>query len=163
MRFGWVIMTVSLAVLSFSGCSKAERQGLSFAGETVAEQVQLLVDETWMDAEGKRQVKQEVFESVFELIDQAEQFILIDFFLVNEFLYTPGPGMRDLSKELTDKLVAKRRLNPEVKIIFITDPVNTVFVSIESPLFKAMEEAGVQVVWTDLDQLRDSNPIISKP
>uniref|UniRef100_UPI003563E11C phospholipase D-like domain-containing protein n=1 Tax=Pontiella sp. TaxID=2837462 RepID=UPI003563E11C len=43
------------------------------------------------------------------------------------------------------------------------DPVNTVYGSIESPQFQALEAAGVQVVVTDLDKLRDSNPLYSKP
>jgi len=148
----------------FFGCSKRpEKTGLAYSGETRAEDARLLIDETWVDAEGKRHVKQEIFESLFEMIDEAEQFILLDFFFVNDFMYSPGPGMRPLSQELVDKLLAKRKANPGVGITFVTDPVNTVYGSIESPHFHALEAAGVQVVWTDLDQLRDSNPIISKP
>ena len=139
------------------------QSGLAFLGETTAEHVRLLVDETWVDATGQRHVEQEIFASVFEMIDEAEEFVLLDFFLLNEFLYEPGPGMRRLSTELADKLVAKRKSNPNVEIIFISDPVNTVYGAIESPQFTAMERAGVRVVWTDLDKLRDSNPIISKP
>jgi len=137
--------------------------GLAYSGETLVEKVRLLIDETWVDAEGKRHIQQEIFDEVFSIIDEAEQFILLDFFLVNDFMYKPGSGMRSLSQELVDSLVAKRKANPEVKIIFITDPVNTVYGSIESLHFKALEKAGVQVVWTDLDQLHDSNPVISKP
>ena len=156
--------TLSLAAVVFSGCSKKpEGLGLAYSGETLAEKVQLLVDEAWVDAEGNRHVQQEIFDSVFEIIDEAGQFILLDFFLVNEFLYEPKPGMRHLSQELADRLMAKRKSNPEVEIIFITDSVNTVYGSIESPQFQAMENAGVQLVWSDVDQLRDSNPIISKP
>jgi hypothetical protein len=156
--------TLSLAVTLLSGCSKKpEELGLAYAGKFQAEKITLLVDETWADSKGKRHVRQEIFDSVFSIIDEAEQFILLDFFLVNRFFYEPGAGMRDLSQELAERLVAKRSENPEVKIIFITDPVNTVYGSIESPQFKAMEEAGVQVVWTNLDRLRDSNPFVSKP
>ncbi len=164
MRF-WIAMTaLPLAAAVFSGCSKKpEKMGLAYSGETLAENVRLLVDETWVDAEGTRHVQQEIFDSVFEIITEAEHFILLDFFLVNDFMYKPEPGMRPLSQELADRLVAKRKSNPEVGIIFITDPINTVYGSIESPQFQALENAGVQVVWTDLDQLRDSNPIISKP
>ena len=74
------MMTLSLAALS--GGSEFEKDGLSFAGETAAQKVQLLVDETWTDATGLRQVKQEIFESVFEMIDAAEAFILIHFFFI---------------------------------------------------------------------------------
>jgi len=137
--------------------------GLAFSGETTAEQVHLLVDETWVDADGQRQVDQEIFDAVFEIIDEAEEFLLFDFFLVNDFLYQPGPGLRPLSQELTERLVAKRKSSPGVRIVFITDPINTVYGSVESPHFNAMKEAGIEVVWTELDRLRDSNPIYSKP
>jgi phosphatidylserine/phosphatidylglycerophosphate/cardiolipin synthase-like enzyme len=156
--------TLSLAAVVLSGCSdKPGTQGLAYSGETRAENVCLLVDETWVDEGGNQHVNQEIFDSVFAIIDEAEQFVLLDYFLVNEFLYQPAPGMRHLSQELADRLVAKRKSHPEVEIIFITDPVNTVYGSIPSPQFQELEKAGVTVVWTELDKLRDSNPIISKP
>jgi phosphatidylserine/phosphatidylglycerophosphate/cardiolipin synthase-like enzyme len=163
MRFFSAMTTFSLAWLMLSGCSKPEEQGLAYSAKSRVENVRFLVDETWVDAEGNRHVHQEIFDSVFEMIDEAEAFILIDFFLVNDFFYQPGPGMRPLSRELSDKLVQKRAANPDVEIIFITDPVNTVYGSIESERFQAMEKAGVKVVWTELNQLRDSNPVYSKP
>ena len=164
MRFLAVMTALSLAGLVLFGCSKKPKKlGLAFSGNTAADHVRLLVDETWTDAAGQRHVEQEIFASVFEMINEANEFILLDFFLVNEFLYESGPGMRKLSTELIDQLVAKRSSNPEVEIIFITDPVNTVYGAIESPLFSTLQKAGVHVVWTDLDKLRDSNPIISKP
>jgi len=137
--------------------------GLAFSGTCAAERVQLLVDETWTDADGRRHVRQEIFDTVFSMIDEAGEFILLDFFLMNDFLYEQGPGMRPLSREITERLLAKRKSHPDVKIIFITDPINTVYGSVKSPHFSALEEAGVQVVWTDLNPLRDSNPLFSKP
>jgi phosphatidylserine/phosphatidylglycerophosphate/cardiolipin synthase-like enzyme len=154
-------LCVGIAVLS--GCSKrVDELGLAFSGETTSAHVHLLIDEAWVDAAGQRQVSQEIFDSVFAIIDEAENFLLMDFFLVNDFLYRPGPGLRPLSQELTDRLLAKRMTDPDVRIVFITDPVNTVYGSVESLQFRALEKAGVEVVWTDLDQLRDSNPLYSK-
>ncbi len=164
MRFLESMTILSIAAVAFSGCSrKPARAGLAYSGETRAEHVRFLVDETWQDAEGTRHFNHEIFDEVFAIIDEAEEFVLLDFFLVNEFMYGPAPGMRNLSRELADRLVAKRRADPNVEITFITDPVNTVYGSIPSPLFQALETAGVQVVWTELDALHDSNPIISKP
>lgn len=156
---GLLMMAVYL-----SGCvGSVERKGLAFYAETRAEDVQLLVDETWVDASGQRQVSQEIFDSVFAMIDEAEEFVLLDLFLVNDFLYEPGPGMRPLSRELADQLMAKRRQQPDVEIVFITDPINSVYGSLESPLFAELKAAGIHVVWTELDELRDSNFLYSKP
>ena len=46
-------------------------------------------------------------------------------------------------------------------IIFITDPLNTGYGSYETKWFTMMEDAGIEVVYTDLDPLRDSTPIYS--
>lgn len=46
-------------------------------------------------------------------------------------------------------------------IVYITDPVNTGHGSYESEWFKNLENAGVQVVYTDLEKLRDSMPLYS--
>ena len=157
----WIIFALS-AVLT--GCiSSPEKLGLAYSGETQAKQVEFLVDETWVDTNGVRQVDQEIFDSIFEMIDAAEQFVLIDLFLMNEWGFEPGPCLRAIGPELADKLIAKRTSNPDVEIIFITDPVNTMYGSLESPQFSAMTTAGIQVVYTDLNKLRDSNPGYSKP
>lgn len=50
-----------------------------------------------------------------------------------------------------------------MEILFITDPINTVYESIPSYHLELLERAGVQVIWTNLDALRDSNPLYSKP
>lgn len=164
MRFWIAMTTLPLAAVVLSGCIKSpEKLGLACSGSTRADNVRFLVDETWVDEDGIRHTDQEIYDSVFEMIDEARQFVLLDFFLMNDFGYVPGPCMRPLSQELADRLVAKRKLNPEVEIIFITDPINTVYGSVASPHFQALEAAGVQLVWTDLDKMRDSNPIYSKP
>nr|WP_316046911.1 hypothetical protein [Planococcus glaciei] len=46
-------------------------------------------------------------------------------------------------------------------IYFITDPLNNGYGSYESQLLGTLEEAGVEVVYTDLDALRDSTPLYS--
>ncbi|MDF7800243.1 phospholipase D-like domain-containing protein [Pontiellaceae bacterium B1224] len=160
----WKIIPVLLISILLGGCvSSPEKLGLAYSGETRAEDVEFLVDETWVDTNGVRHVDQEIFDSVYEMIDQAEQFILLDLFLMNDFGYEPGPCMRPLTQELTDKLLEKRKTNPEVEIIFITDSVNTMYGSLESPQFSAMTNVGIQVVYTDLNKMPDSNPIYSKP
>src|SRR5262249_17786629 len=43
-------------------------------------------------------------------------------------------------------------------ILFITDPINDVYGGAPSPLLDELRRAGIEVVVTDLDRLRDSNP-----
>lgn len=162
MKWGILMTMLSIAFLTGSGCTSYKRLGLSYSKTVPVDGIRLLVDETWTDKPDRRYVEQEIFDGLFELIDQAEKFILLDLFLVNDFLYEPGSGMRPLSGELFAKLLEKRRNQPEVEIVFISDPVNTLYGSIESEGFKQLEAAGVRVVWTNLDRMRDSNPIYSK-
>ena len=158
------MLAVLVVGLLFTGCvTKPEKLGMAYHAETRAEQVRLLVDETWVDADGTRHVKQEIFDSIYEMIDAADAFILLDLFLMNDFGFEMGPCMRPVTQELADRLVAKKASHPEVEIVFITDPVNTMYGSLESPQFTALTNAGARVVFTDLDQLRDSNPLYSKP
>lgn len=163
MRFWTVMNTLPVAMVLLLGCSNSpEKLGLAYSGATRAHHVRFLVDETWVDGSGSRTVSQEIYDSIFEIIDAAEEFILLDLFLMNDFGYASGPDMRPLSQELTDRLIAKRTSDPQVEITFITDPINTVYSSVPSAQFAALEESGVRIVWTDLNKLRDSNPIYSK-
>jgi len=163
MRFLFSGTLLAIAMI-LTGCGKHPLPaGLSYAGETRAENTQLLIDETWVDEAGTRHVRQEIFEAVFDIINEADRFIVLDFFLVNDFLYESGPGLRPLSQDLTDRLIAKRHANPDLPIIFISDPINSVYGSVEPTHFKAMADAGIAIVWTDLDKLRDSNPLYSIP
>ncbi|QBG47440.1 phospholipase [Verrucomicrobia bacterium S94] len=159
-----LILAAAVFISFLTGCvSSYEKRGLAYYAETRASEVEFLVDQTWVDTNEVRHVDQEIFDTIYEMIDEAERFVLMDLFLMNEFGFEAGPCMRALGPELTEKLQAKRRNSPDVEIIFITDPVNTVYGSIESPQFQALEKAGVQVVVTDLNKLRDSNPVYSKP
>ena len=161
MRF--VVLIFGFAIF-LVGCTPAPMElGLAYQGSVRATDVQFLVDETWVDTNQVRHVEQEIFDSIFEMIDEAERFVLIDLFLMNEWGFEPGPCMRPVGPELVGKLLEKRRKSPAVEIIFITDPVNTMYGSLEMPQFLALKEAGVYVVYTDLDPLRDSNALYSKP
>lgn len=46
-------------------------------------------------------------------------------------------------------------------VIFITDPLNKGYGSYENKWFQKMREAGVEIVYTELDPLRDSTPVYS--
>lgn len=142
-------------------CRSFPPLGTAVRNSADAHSAQLLVDQTWVDSSGNRQVCQEIFPSVFEIIHAAEEWIVLDFFLLNDFSFSEGSGQWPLSAELTNCLLEKKQACPEIKITFITDPLNTFYGSLESPHFSRLESAGIEVVWTALDRLRDSNPLYS--
>lgn len=137
-------------------------EGISFAGNCHATaDIRFLTDLTWIDSHGMRVLDQQIFDEVLAMVASARRLIIIDMFLFNDLLRKAGETPRPLSAELTTALVRQKQRYPDIAIFFITDPCNTVYGGLPSPYFKRLEDAGVIVVMTDLDKLRDSNPIYS--
>ena len=131
------------------------------AGEDVA----LLVDATWIDAAGAQEARQHtrqaIFDEMLRLIAQAQQLIVLDLFLYNDFAGAVDAQHRPLSSELTEALVRRARTVEGLTVVLITDPINQVYGGLRSPGFTALRAAGVTVIETDLRPLRDSNPLWS--
>ena len=124
-----------------------------------AQQVSLLTDITYLDAQGQRHSEQQVFDEILRLIGQAQKQVVVDMFLFNDFTgKQTTPGLRPLSAQLTEALIQRKREVPELQVVLITDPINTVYGGLPSPHLQALRQAGVEVVLTDLSRLRTPNP-----
>jgi phosphatidylserine/phosphatidylglycerophosphate/cardiolipin synthase-like enzyme len=134
--------------------------GVSQSGPLrTAGNVELLTDITWTDAGQVRHSDQHVFDETLRLIGQARRVIVADQFLFNDFgSATDGAQYRKLSQELADALIARKRAQPGLHVVLITDPINTVYGGLPSPRLDALRAAGVEVVITDLRSLRTPNP-----
>lgn len=141
---------------------RALPEGLCYAGGIHdASEVDFLCDKTWVDADGVRQTEQQIFDAVFDTIRGARKLVLLDMFYYNEFQRGRPETTRYLSSELTDVLVQQKQSCPDIKIVVITDPINTVYGSLPSAQFERLVDAGIPVIYTDLARLRDSNPTYS--
>lgn len=158
----WTIITLLTLVASLPfGCRNFYPlpAGTSVAGEPQpASEVRFFSDQTWSDTEGKRHVEQEIFDRIFANIDAARKLILIDMFLFNDMQGPVREETRALTWELTNKLINHQQLWPETNIIVITDPVNTVYGGRHAEHLDALQAAGIKVILSPLDVLRDSNP-----
>jgi len=127
--------------------------------------LKLLTDVTVTDGRGQVIIRQQIFDEVFRIIDTAQEFIVLDWFLFNGHRGSAGddaPAVhRALSNELRERLLARRAALPELRVLFITDPINDIYGSVPSADLDALRAGGVDIVLTDLDRLRDSNPIYS--
>ena len=127
--------------------------------------VRFLRDITAADAYGHSIVDQQIFDAAFRIIADAQRFVVLDMFLFNTQrgarTSAPATSLRPLAEELTRLLIDKRRADPQFRVLFITDPINDVYGGEPSPELKTLRAAGVDVVVTDLDRLRDSNPAYS--
>lgn len=101
-----------------------------------------------------------IFDRVFQVIDEAEQFIVIDMFLFNSY-YKEGTLYTPLSGLMTEKLLEQKKRHPTMPIIFITDEVNTMYGSAMPPELAQLKAGGIEVVISDVNPLRDSIPAYS--
>jgi phosphatidylserine/phosphatidylglycerophosphate/cardiolipin synthase-like enzyme len=93
-------------------------------------------------------------------VHAAREFIVLDYFLFNdEPASAPDAAapIRALSKELRDALLEQRRANPALRILFVTDPINTSDRGVPSNDFAMLRAAGVDLVVTDRRRLRDAS------
>jgi phosphatidylserine/phosphatidylglycerophosphate/cardiolipin synthase-like enzyme len=123
-----------------------------------AADVRFLYDLTRADTAGAALHEQQIFDEVFRIIDGAETFIIADFFLINDHMGASSEPHRRLSRELADRLIARKAARPAISILLITDPINEVYGGAPLELLEELRRAGIEVVMTDLERLRDSNP-----
>lgn len=122
-----------------------------------AQNVQWLSDQTWQTASGERLSRQQIFDQVLEIIDQARRLVVLDMFLFNEF--AGQHGYRPLSSELAGALIRARENHPDLEVVLITDPFNTLYGGVRNPHLEALQAAGITVVMTPLERLPASNPL----
>jgi HKD family nuclease len=140
--------------------SKKLPKGISLEGEVYEVDegsVEFLYDLTYRDNADNEVIEQKIFDRIFLMINNSQEFILLDF-----FLFDTGEGTyRNLSSDLVDNLIKKKKDNPHIKINFMTDTYNTFYGSLEYRDFERLEENGINVSFTNLNRLRDSNPLYS--
>lgn len=137
-------------------------EGLSYQGpsRTVSD-TEFLSDISWLDSQGNRHLQQSIFDEVLNMIAEARRLILIDMFLFNDWQGPISENHRAISGELTAALVAQKKAFPEIRIIVISDPINTVYGGTANRHFDQMSNAGIELVLTNLGGLNDSNPVYS--
>ncbi len=136
-------------------------EGVSFAGGKHKAEVTFLNDLTYIDDKGTRHTEQEIFDAIFTTIRGARKLVVLDLFLFNSFQGNQKEETRALSSELTELLIRQKKSFPALQIFLITDPINTVYGGVTSDDFVDLQANDIQVVITELDKLRDSNPVYS--
>ena len=110
--------------------------------------------------DGKRLHEKRIFKKEMELIKNAQDFLMLDFFLFNDE-YPDSMTFPSQVEEMTDLLIAKKKENPAMPILFVTDPINNFYGVYEEDNLKRLRENGIEVVVTDLNKMRDSNALVS--
>lgn len=135
--------------------------GLDFTGKLRHAEVKFIADQTYLDANGKQQQNQHIFDEMLKMIDEAQTTIVLDMFLFNHEVGESTLQHRALTQQLTHALIVKHQMQPNIDIKVITDPINSVYGGILPQHFRQLRQAGIDVIETDLRPLRASNPLWS--
>ena len=121
--------------------------------------VGFIADTTAADAYGRPVITQAIFDEMLSVVRAARDFIVLDYFLFNDKRAAAADAalpLRALSQELRDALIERRRAQPALRIVLITDPINTPR-GVPSNDFQMLRAAGIDIVVTDTARLRDSS------
>ncbi len=156
-----MILLLILGGIIIFNKTKSIPDGVSYKSDVYqTNQVEFLSDLTYYKNKNDMNTEQEIFKEVINVINEAEDFIVVDMFLFNDYT-DQDRNFPDLSGDLTKALIAQKKKNPELQVVFITDPVNTGYYSYEDKHLKELEKNDIEVVITSLSELRDSNTLYS--
>ena len=161
--FALILGMVALGYLSSAiyHIYKPLPEGLDYTGKLRHANVKFLADKTYLDAQGKQQQKHQIFNQILKLIDEAQTTIVLDMFLFNDEVGSSKISHDKLTQNLTEALIVKKRMTPQIEIKVITDPINSVYGGIAPEHYRQLRQAGIEVIETDLTALRASNPLWS--
>lgn len=159
-----LLLAIGLVLLAvgFYHSLKPLPPGLDYDGPLrPVSDVRFLSDTSYIGPDDQRHLEQSIFDEVFEMIEAAERFVLIDMFLFNDFQGAVPEEHRALSAELTERLITQKQRFPDLQAHLITDPINTVYGGQRADHLERLEQADITVTLTRLEALRDSNPLYS--
>lgn len=133
-------------------------EGLNYTGKLRHAEVKFIADQTYLDAQGQQQQNHQIFNEILQLIEDAQTTIVLDMFLFNPEVGSSALPHDKLTQKLTQALLQKKALNPNMEIKVLTDPINSVYGGIAPEHYRQLRQKGIAVIETDLAPLRASNP-----
>ncbi|MET0279697.1 MAG: phospholipase D-like domain-containing protein [Steroidobacteraceae bacterium] len=168
-RICWVLLLLLWVGTGAWHVFKPLPTGLHVTGPEVAVapgSLHFLSDIASVNHFGDAEIQRHIHAATLALVRDAQEFLLLDYFLFND---SGGPagalryeqGLTPVSAELIAAVRELRRRQPRLPVLVLTDPLNDFYRGSAPPALAALTQLGVQVVVTDLDALRDSNPLYS--
>lgn len=158
-RLASTVLTVLLIFPLIFGWTTPAPAGTSYSSppSTVSE-LSLLYDLTYLQ-DGELIHEQTILDEQIKMIKAAQNFIVADVFLYNDYYNTKKYQFPPSTQQFTAALVDQIQKYPDLKVYLITDEINNSYRSVLNEQFQQLEENGVQVIVTDSAEIRDSNPL----
>ena len=154
------ILLTLLTVIIGSGFFSSMPLGTSYEGELQdISYIEFLYDLSYKK-DNKTVREHKIFDEIIKMIKKAEEFIIIDIFLFNDD-YDRKNEFPPLSSEFTNALIEQKEKYPDLKIFLITDEINNFYGAYESKYLKKLRENNIEVIITDINKMRNSNPLYS--
>ncbi len=157
----YIIILLLLLIPLFISLGIKAPEGTSYSsGYYHIDDFSFIYDLSYMkDGEAVRELN--ILDEKLRVISEAEEYIIADLFLFNDEYNKEKQEYPKSVGKVTDALISKKLANPDMPIVLITDPINNFYGAYEQEYITKLKAAGVQVVITELDKLRDSNPLLS--
>lgn len=155
----YIVLFTIIAVSIYNVFKPLPHGASKLSSETKIDDVELLTDLSYKSG-NEMHYEHEIFDKLNETIQEANDFIIMDMFLFNGY-QTGDKEYPPISKRITDSLIKKKQENPNIRIIVLTDPINSFYGSYTPDNIKDLRNHNIDVRYTDLSKLRDSNPIYS--
>lgn len=157
----WILSFVLCILPILRSLSTQNPPETSFTGDFVPlSQIEFISDRTYQK-DTLPIYDTNIFQTQLAIIEDAQQFILLDQFLFNDAYDRAKFSYPSQVDAITQALIAKKQQNPSIEIIFITDPINDFYGAYREKHLQLLEENGILTIITDLNQLKDSNPLYS--
>lgn len=154
-----MIFTAALILPLFFGWSTDTPKGTSYSSPpSSVSELRLLYDLTYLKGE-KLIHDQTILDEQIGMIREAEDFIVADIFLYNDYYNTEEYQFPNSTQRFTDALIARKQERADLKVYLITDEINNSYGSALNEQFRQLEENGIEVIVTDASKVRDSNPL----
>jgi len=157
---------ILLIFLSIFSCKSYEKMGLQTKTTVYnADNVDFYYDLTYKK-DGATHYERQIWDQAYDILDNAHDFFLMDIFVFNDWV---GKGVEEklhplpIAEEFAQKILEKKKREPNVEIYLILDESNTFYGAFDNPTHKKLEEAGVKIGYVDLAKLRDPLHLYSAP
>ena len=99
-----------------------------------------------------------IWDATYKLIDDANDFLIIEMFLYNDIYDRSSGRFPEFAKEYTERLLAKQKANPNLKVYVLLDENNNLYGANEHPFITEMKNVGINVIIVDIYKLKDTYP-----